>query len=316
MIGKGIRIISTGAVHPGKKVTNDDLSQIVDTSDEWIFSRTGIKSRFFCDTQNDESCLSMALGAASKALLRSGISKDEIGCCICATISGDYATPSVACLVQEALSLPEDIPVLDINAACSGFIYGLEVARNFLNNSSKKYGLVIGSEQLSRLLDMTDRSTCVLFGDGSGAAVIELDDNAPYESFLGARGGKAIFCNGAGTSKNYINMDGTAVFKFAVTSIPLCINTLLERSNLSLDDIDLVVCHQANSRIIDHCVKKLKAPSEKFYKDMDHFGNTSAASIPLALNELYEEERLVPGTKLLLVGFGSGLTWGGALITV
>lgn len=310
---KGIEIISTGSSIPVKKVTNNDMSVLVDTSDEWIYSRTGIHSRHFCS--EGESCQSLAIGAASEALAGSGLAAEDIGCVIVATMSGNYATPSISCMIQQALSLPEDIPVVDINAACSGFIYGLEIARGFLSASTHKYGLIIGCEQLSRLLDMTDRSTCVLFGDGAGAAVIRFGNVTCYESYLGARGGTEIICNGAGYDQSFIKMDGTAVFKFAVTAIPKCINRLFNDSGMSFEDIDSVVCHQANSRIIDHCIRSMKAPADKFYKDMEHFGNTSAASIPLALDEMNKDGLLHKGSRLLLVGFGSGLTYGGAIIS-
>ena len=312
---QGIKILSVAGCHPHKKVTNDDMSKIVETDDEWISTRTGIRSRYFCE--EGESCVSMAIEVSTKALERSGISKDEIGCVICATISGDYATPSVSCLVQQALELPEDIPVLDVNAACSGFIYALCVARGLLEGSGKKYGLVIGMEQLSRLLDMTDRTTCVLFGDGGGAAIIERDGETLFRQVLGARGGKEISCHGAGNGESFVKMDGKAVFRFAVWAMPKCIDELLsidDGQDVTLSDIDHVVCHQANSRIIDHVVKKSKEDPSKFYKNLDHFGNTSAGSIPLALSELYEDGKLKKGDRLILVGFGAGLTWGGVMI--
>jgi len=310
---KGLKILSTGSAIPSRLVTNDDMALTVDTSDEWIFTRTGIHSRYFC--AEGESTNSLALDAARKAIEASGIDKKDIGCVVCATITSDYATPSCACLVQASLGLMEDIPVLDVNAACSGFLYGLEVCRGLLNSTGGKYGLVIGAEQLSRILDMNDRSTCVLFGDGAGAVVVEASEDALYDSVLGARGGHQISCKGVGSDKSFVEMDGKEVFKFAVEALPKCIFKLEERQNFTLDDINHVICHQANSRIIDHCVKKLKADPSKFYKDMDHFGNTSAASIPLALAELDEKGLINKGDKLLLVGFGSGLTWAGTLIT-
>ena len=212
---QGIKILSVAGCHPKKKVTNDDMAKIVETDDEWISTRTGIRSRYFCE--DDESCVSMAIEASGTALQRSGISKEDIGCVICATLSGDYATPSVSCMVQPALSLPEDIPVLDVNAACSGFIYALCVARGLLEASGKTYGLVIGMEELSRLLDMTDRTTCVLFGDGAGAAVIRRSDEKIYASTLGARGGYEIMAEGAGKKPSNLRMEGNEVFKFATT---------------------------------------------------------------------------------------------------
>ncbi|MCR4902337.1 MAG: ketoacyl-ACP synthase III [Butyrivibrio sp.] len=310
---KGLKIISTGSAIPSRNVTNDDLAQVVETNDEWIFTRTGIHSRYFCN--EEESTLTLATDAARKAIENSGINKDDIGCIICATLSGDYASPSLSCMVQACLSLPQDIPVLDVNAACSGFLYGLEVCRGMLNATEGKYGLVIGAEQLSRILDMQDRSTCVLFGDGAGAVIVEAAQDAYYDSVLGAKGGKQILINGIGNKAQYIEMDGKEVFKFAVDALPKCIRKLQEKQTFTLDDIDHVICHQANSRIIDHCIKKLKADPDKFYKNMDHFGNTSAASIPLALAEMDEKNMIKSGDKLLLIGFGGGLTWAGTLIT-
>ena len=312
---QGIKILSIAGCHPSKEVSNDDLAKIVETDDEWITTRTGIHSRYFCE--GDESCVSMAINASRKALERSGISKNELGCVICATISGDYITPSVSCMVQKALELPEDIPVLDVNAACSGFIYALCVARGLLEASEGKYGLIIGMEQLSNLMDMTDRTTCVLFGDGGGAAIIKRDGDTLFRQVLGAKGGNEISILGAGRGDSFIKMDGKAVFRFAVWAMPKCIDELLlikDDHELSLSDIDHVVCHQANARIIDHVVKKSKEDPSKFYKNLDHFGNTSSGSIPLALAELYEDGRLKKGDKLILVGFGAGLTWGGVML--
>ncbi len=297
---------------PGKVVTNDDLSKIVETNDEWISTRTGIKERRFCT--EEESAYTLAIEAARNAIEAAGIKKEELSCVVCATVSARFITPSLSCIVQKELELPEDIPVLDVNAACSGFIYGLEVARGLLNGNQGKYGLVIGCEELSRLMDMTDRSTCVLFGDGAGAAVIKLVESGPYETVLGARGGYEITVEGAGPEVSHIKMDGKNVFKFAVDAIPKCLNSLLDKSELSLDDIDQVICHQANARILDHCVKKLKADPSKFYKNMDKYGNTSAASVPMALCELVNMGAVKAGDTLIMVGFGGGLTWAGALL--
>lgn len=308
---KGLQLIATGGALPSRIVTNDDLSRLVDTSDEWIVSRSGIRERHFC--AEGESAATLAVAAARQALERSGLAPADIGCCLCATLSADYATPSLACLVQAALALPEDIPVLDVNAACSGFVYGMAVTRGLLAGAGGRYALVVGCEQLSRLLDMTDRSTCVLFGDGAGAAIFERTD-APFAALLGARGDKAILAEGPGPAPARIQMDGRAVFRFAVEAIPKCIDGVLAQAGRTLDEVDWVVCHQANERIIDHCVKKLGAPEDKFFKNLAHTGNTSAASIPLALNELYESGRLLPGQTLLCAGFGGGLTWAGALL--
>ena len=310
----GLKLLATGRCLPKTAVSNEEMSRWVDTSDEWIASRTGIRQRYFCG--EGETALTLAAGAARQALERSGIDPADLGCVLCATVSPDYATPSLACLVQAELGLPEDIPVLDVNAACSGFLYAVAAARGFLAQSGRPYALVIGCEVLSRLMDMTDRSTCVLFGDGAGAAVFEAVPDVLFASLQGARGGRAILANGPGPLAPQLTMDGRAVFRFAVEAIPRCINGILAQTHLTLDDIDWVVCHQANERILDHCIKKLHAPAEKFYKNMARYGNTSAASIPIALDEMNGQGLLKPGQKLLCVGFGGGLTWAAALFTL
>ena len=310
---KGFQLLATGGALPGRTVTNDDLSRMVDTSDDWITSRTGIRTRHWCT--EGESAATLAIAAAKQALARSGLAPADIACCICATLSAPDATPSVACQVQAALGLPETCPALDINAACSGFLYGTAVARGLLATLGGQYALVIGTEALSRLMDPADRSTCVLFGDGAGAAIFELAaDPTPFAVMLGARGDAAIHAGGpsrAGSAP--ITMDGRAVFRFAVDALPKCLHAVLDETQLTLDDLSWVVCHQANSRIIDHCVKALQADPAKFYKNMDRHGNTSAASIPVALNELAESGQLQPGQLLACIGFGGGLTWGGAI---
>ena len=310
---KGFQLLATGGALPGRTVTNDDLSRMVDTSDDWITSRTGIRTRHWCT--EGESAATLAIAAAKQALARSGLAPADIACCICATLSAPDATPSVACQVQAALGLPETCPALDINAACSGFLYGTAVARGLLATLGGQYALVIGTEALSHLMDPADRSTCVLFGDGAGAAIFELAaDPTPFAVMLGARGDAAIHAGGpsrAGSAP--ITMDGRAVFRFAVDALPKCLHAVLDETQLTLDDLSWVVCHQANSRIIDHCVKALQADPAKFYKNMDRHGNTSAASIPVALNELAESGQLQPGQLLACIGFGGGLTWGGAI---
>ena len=311
---KGFQLLATGGALPGRTVTNDDLSRMVDTSDDWITSRTGIRTRHWCT--EGESAATLAIAAAKQALARSGLAPADIACCICATLSAPDATPSVACQVQAALGLPETCPALDINAACSGFLYGTTVARGLLATLGGQYALVIGCEALSRLMDPADRSTCVLFGDGAGAAIFELAaDPTPFAVMLGARGDAAIHAGGpsrAGSAP--ITMDGRAVFRFAVDALPKCLHAVLDETQLTLDDLSWVVCHQANSRIIDHCVKALQADPAKFYKNMDRHGNTSAASIPVALNELAESGQLQPGQLLACIGFGGGLTWGGMIV--
>ncbi|MCR5641023.1 MAG: beta-ketoacyl-ACP synthase 3 [Lachnospiraceae bacterium] len=310
-----LKLIACGMGLPKKVVTNEDMAKTVDTSDEWIYTRTGIRARRFCD--EGESNFTMALEAAKNAIAAAGITPDEIGCVVCATFTPDYLTPSLACLLQLHLGLSEDIPALDVNSACTGFIYATTVARGFLDQSDREYALVLGVEQLSRVVDMTDRATCVLFGDGGAAAIYKKSESAAFDSFLGAKGSTEITCGGISREivPSPLWMNGKEVFRFAVGAMYRCITDLMERNQLTWEDVDHVVCHQANARIIDRCIHKLKAPEEKFYKNMDHLGNTSAASIPLAIAELEEAGRIKAGDKLLLIGFGGGLTWGGALIT-
>ena len=284
---KGLQLLATGGALPGRVVTNEDLSRQVDTSDEWITTRTGIRQRYYCTESEDAATL--AIAAARQALARSGLAASEIACCVAATLSAPTATPSVACRVQAALGLPENRPAFDVNAACSGFIYAIAAAHGLLNTLGGRYALVIGCEALSRMVDPTDRTTCVLFGDGAGAAILELAEGVPFAVTLGARGSEAIRVGGpAACDTAPITMDGKAVFRFAVETMPRCLQTVLERSQKTLADLDWVVCHQANSRIIDHCIKHLHAEPSKFYKNMDRHGNTSAASIPIALHEMVD----------------------------
>ena len=309
----GIKLLSTGSALPRRAVTNDDMARIVDTNDEWIATRTGIRSRYHCT--EGESHTSLCLAAAKQALERAGIGPEQIGVCIVATLSQDFLTPAAACILQRELGFPEDTVCFDLNAACSGFVYGLHTAECLLSAAGRKYGLVVGVEALSRITDFTDRSTCVLFGDGAAAAVIRLTDDAPYACVLGARGDTQILrAGGAGEMDRFIHMDGPAVFRFAVDAVPKCIDAVLAQAGMTLSQVDHVICHQANSRIIDYVVRKLKAPPEKFYKNMDRYGNTSAASIPIALDELLEKGLARQGQIALCVGFGAGLTWGGALL--
>ena len=311
---KGLQLLATGGALPNRVVTNEDLRRQVDTSDEWITTRTGICQRYYC-TENEDAA-TLAITAARQALTRSGLAASDIACCVVATLSAPTATPSIACRVQAALGLPENRPAFDVNAACSGFIYAAATAHGLLSTLGGRYALVIGCEALSRMVDPTDRTTCVLFGDGAGAAVFELAENAPFAVTLGARGSEAIRAGGpAACDTAPITMDGKAVFRFAVDALPKSLNKVLAETGLTLDDLDWVVCHQANSRIIDHCIKHLNADPAKFYKNMDRHGNTSAASIPVALNELAEAGKLTPGQRVACIGFGGGLTWGGMILT-
>ncbi len=311
----GIKIRGTGRCVPEQVVSNDDIAQRVDTSDEWISSRTGIQRRRHC---NGESHTQLCVNAARAALERAGAAPEEIGVCIVATLSPDTTVPASACLVQQALGLPEDTLCFDLNAACTGFLFALHTMECLLNASQRKLGLVIGAEYLSRLIDWTDRGTCILFGDGAGAAVVECREGWPsIGAVTGVRGDSDLLrVAGPGADEPpLIRMDGTKVFKFAVETVPRCIDQVLEKNRLAPEDIDFFVFHQANARIIDLAVRKYRIPPEKYYKNIQEYGNTSAASIPLVLSELQDQGRLGSGSRVLAVGFGGGLTWGGAVIS-
>ncbi|HJD21049.1 MAG TPA: ketoacyl-ACP synthase III [Candidatus Gemmiger faecigallinarum] len=310
----GLKMIGIGRALPSRCVTNDDLSKIVETSDAWISERTGIRQRYYCG--EGESTNTLIISAARQAVANAGLKPEDIDCVIVATVSSDYASPSVACLLQAELGIRENIPVMDINAACAGFLYGTATASGMLQVYGGRYALVVGGEQLSRLMDMTDRSTCVLFGDAAGAAVYERDETTDLCVDLGSRGNLEIEIQGcARPEPSRIKMNGNAVFRFAVGVIPSSLNRVMEKAGLTLDEIDWVVCHQANARIIDHCAKKMGS-AEKFYKNIDRYGNTSAASVPLALYDMWQEGLLKNGQKVLAVGFGGGLTWAGALLNL
>ena len=331
-----MKLIGLGAAYPGQLVTNDDLSLEMDTSDAWIYPRTGIHARRFCTAE--ESAVTLAIAAAGKALVEAesqGVPASDIGAIVVASMSADLATPSIAAILQRELRLPE-VPALDINAACSGFIYGLEVARSLAAVSGRRYALVVGTEQLSRLLSMEDRSTAILFGDGAGAAVIECtetagnrEEAAPYVRLFGSRGSDVILAPGVYTGAyeareetnaetvciDHMLMDGKEVFMFACDIIPRIIGGLLEQSGETMEDIDHVVCHQANARIIRHVYRAMHWPAEKFFMNMEKLGNTSAASIPTALYDMQQQGRLQRGERLILAGFGGGLTWGGCILS-
>lgn len=305
------KFLATGRCLPRRVVTNEELSRRVDTNDEWVFSRTGIHQRRFCD---GESGLDLALGSARQALERAELGPEDVGVCLVATFTPDYASPSMACLVQKELGLREDTLCFDLNAACAGFLYGMKTAHALLSGAPRPYALLIGCEVISRVMDMTDRNTCVLFGDGAGAAVLRRDEEASWHTVFGSRGDpESIRVQGPGPVPSAVHMEGKAVFRFAVEVVEQSIRQLLAEEGCAVNDLDLVVCHQANARIIDHVAKKLKAREGLFYKNMDRYGNTSAASIPIALDELAEQGILKAGMRVLTVGFGGGLTWAGAL---
>lgn len=309
----GLKLLGTGYALPTRVLDNDAMTAYVETSDEWITTRTGIRQRYFCG--EGESTTTLAIEAARKALDDSGLDKSEIGCVIVATSSGEYVMPSTACLVHKALALREDIPVFDLGAACAGFLYAVDAARAMLLAHGGRAALVIGAEQMSQLLDMADRNTCVLFGDAAGAAVFALDEDAEYAYVCGTRGDMAIQVGGPRRTLP-MTMEGQNVFRFAVSTIPATVEELLEKTGKTLDEVDWVICHQANQRIIDASVRRLGVPAEKFYKNLDRYANTSAASIPLALAEMKESGKLKSGQRVILVGFGGGLTWAGVMLRV
>jgi 3-oxoacyl-[acyl-carrier-protein] synthase-3 len=312
----GITIYGTGSAVPENCLTNQDLTQMVDTSDEWITSRTGIKNRYI---SKSETTTSLATEAGKKALENSGIDPNEIGLLIVATFTPDNFTPSVACMVQRGLGL-NHIPMMafDINAACSGFIYALTAASAMLAAMPNcKYGLVIGSEVVSRVIDYKDRGTCILFGDGAGAVIVGRRENSRLLSYLDSKGDDDILCaknaEGLKGSPKPLSMNGREVYQFAVEIIPESINSVLDRSGCSLKDVRYVICHQANERIIAAAENRLGAQPGQFVRNIEKYGNTSAASIPILLDELNRDNKLNRGDKIILVGFGGGLTWGAVM---
>ncbi len=307
MKNNGLEIVSIGSYVPENVMTNADFEKIVDTSHQWIVERTGIHERRIA---RDEDCIDLGYNAAIDAITDK-IDTSKIGVIIVATMTPTRNTPSSACMIQKRLGLEnQQVMAFDINSACSGFVYALEIARSLLQNMPEDiHALVIGSEVLSKLLDFNDRTTCVLFGDGAGAVVCKKSDQIFY-SYQDASGDKDVLYT---DENNYLQMRGTDVFKFAIRTIPKSINNVLEQSGLQLDDIDYFVCHQANERIISHVYKKMKVDASKFYMNLQTLGNTSAASIPLALAQMNQEGLLKKGNKIICVGFGAGLTWGATL---
>ncbi len=310
----GIKIKGMGRCVPQRVVTNEDMAKIVDTTDQWITSRTGIRHRRHCVSETHGS---LCAGAARAALDRAGVSPEEIGACVVATVTADTLVPSAACVLQRELGLPSDIPCFDLSAACTGFLFALHTMECLLNASPRKYGLVVGAETLSRVTNWDDRGTCILFGDGAGAAVVECREGWPsIGAELGCHGdGQLLRLPGVEAGeRSLISMEGTRVFKFALEAVPWCVDRVLERTGYAIEDVDFFVFHQANARIIDLAARKYRIPPEKYYKNIAEYGNTSAASIPLVLSELEDMGRVGPGSRTLVVGFGGGLTWGGAMV--
>lgn len=313
-------ILGTGSALPAKVVTNDDLSQLVETSDEWIRTRTGIAERRIC---TDESLTDLAVQAARKALEDAGCHAEELDLILCATISGDYATPSMACVIQ--MQLGATCPAFDLNAACSGFLYGLDVADAYFTRRPQQKILLVAAEAMSRLVDWTDRGTCVLFGDGAGAVVLGPgDDLLAIET--GAKGtiNPLYAANGWGNSPfraestqpagNYLHMDGQEVFRFAVTAMVQTVDRVLAQCGKTREDVTYVVPHQANIRIIDAAMQRLKMPKEKCLTNIEKRGNSSAACVAILLDEASRAGRFKQGDLLALTAFGGGLTTGACIL--
>lgn len=316
-----IRIMGTGSCLAKKVVSNDELARYVDTSDEWITSRTGIRNRRIAI---DETTTSMAAEAAKNALTMAGKAAADVELIIVATVTPDYYTPSVACQVQAELGA-DKATAFDINAACSGFVFALNVAKMYIETGFCKNALVIGAETLSKILDWNDRGTCVLFGDGAGAAYIEESDMGIISIVQGSIGKKGMVLNCADRKTNnilvnepvetdYLHMDGQEVYKFAVRQCPKCLMEALDKAGMTAEDIDYFVLHQANIRIIESVAKRLKAPMEKFPMTLDYTGNMSAASVPVMLDQLVREGELKRGDKIAMSAFGAGLTYGAAVL--
>jgi len=324
------RIIGTGSYVPPDILTNDNLSEMVDTSDEWIRTRTGICNRHIAKDMDNAD---MAYNAARNAVEDARIEASKIGLIIVATSTPDYAFPNQSSLVQAKLKAVNAM-CFDVSAACSGFITALDIAASMLKAGSYKYALVIGSEKMSEIVNWKDRSVCVLFGDGAGAVVLKAVDNNT-EDVTGALVGHErgiidsnIYNDGTGASvltggrrfsdscstDIFIHMDGQEVFKFAVKSVPTAIETLLHNNNMDINEVDKFILHQANVRIIESVAKRLKADKDKFPVNLNEYGNTSSASIPILLDELNRNGSLKQGEKLVLAGFGAGLSWGSILL--
>jgi len=322
----GVRIKGLGFYVPGKRLTNFDLEKMVDTSDEWIRTRTGIQERRIAG--NDEATSDLAYQAAVQALQRAQLKPEELDMIIVTTATPDYLFPATACIVQSKLNA-QNAACFDVEAACPGFIYGLEIARGFLELPRYRKVLVIGAETLSRLVDWEDRNTCVLFGDGAGAAVLEKDttDHGIISSYLKGNGalGQLLILPAGGSRRpatrdtvqqreHYIKMQGREVFKYAVTGMQEAALKTLESANIKPEDISWLVPHQANIRIIEATRERLGIPEHKVYVNISKYGNTSAASIPIALTEMVEEGKIKEGDLVLLVSFGAGFIYGGMLI--
>lgn len=316
------RICGTGSALPHLLVTNDDLSKIMDTSDEWISSRTGIKTRHLA---TEETTTGLAVEAAKKALENAGITAEELDLIIAASVTTDYLFPTLSCEVQGAIGAV-NAAAFDLSAGCSGFLFSLATAQAYIQSGICKKALLIGAEVLSKIMDWEDRSTCVLFGDGAGAAVVCADEEGIRSIIKGSDGAKGMALNCKNRPVNnpykknqaelsYTYMNGQEVYKFAVRTVPQCIEEVLQNAQMKAEDVDYFVVHQANIRIIEAVAKRLKQPMEKFPVNLTECGNISAASVPILLDMVNRRGMIHRGDKIVLAGFGAGLTWGAAVLT-
>ncbi len=316
-------IIGTGTYVPEKIVDNHMLSKLVETSDEWIRTRTGIKERRISTGENTSD---LALKASEAALENAGISPADLDMIILSTLTPDYFTPATACLVQRRLGA-ENAAAFDVSAACSGFLYGLDVADSFIKAGKAKKILVVSSEVMSKVIDWKDRNTCVLFGDGAGAVVLNSSaEHGIINTVTGSKGdieGNLVsksrnvvnpFMEIPENGENYLSMNGKEIFKFATRIMRKALEDVLYGTGVELNGVKYIVPHQANDRMFEYVAGKMKFEKEKFYVNLERFGNTSSASIPIALDEMAKKGLLSKGDKLIFVGFGGGLTWGAALV--
>ncbi|MCX5905146.1 MAG: ketoacyl-ACP synthase III [Proteobacteria bacterium] len=320
------RIIGTGSYTPRKILSNNDLARLVDTSDEWIMTRTGIKERHVAG--DGEATSTFAYQAALKALEMAGITAGDLDMIIVATVTPDMLTPSVACLLQHKLEAYQ-AAAFDISAGCTGFLYALSTADSFIRAGNCSKVLVVGAESLSKITDYTDRTTCILFGDGAGAVVLsrEQGQQGILSTLLYADGSCSdlLYMPGGGSAHpaspetiakryHYLKMDGNKVFKRAVKALEDCVTQILEKNKITGDQIALLISHQANLRIIQAIAKRLELPKEKVFVNIQKYGNTSSASVPIALDEANRQNRIKKNDLLLMNAFGAGFTWGSALV--
>lgn len=314
-------IIGTGSFLPQTIIDNNELAKMVKTNDEWIREHTGIVERHIAEL---ETTSEMATEAALAAIDNAGIDPKDIDLIILATLSPERATPSMSCIVQDKIGA-SNATCFDLNAACSGFVYALQTADAYIRSGFAKTALIIGAETLSKMVDWTDRSTCILFADGAGAAIVTERENGILSSVTRSDGSKGMslkckerstrnFLNKKTEDKHYIRMIGPDIFKFAVRKVPACIDLLLERADVKKEEVTYFVLHQANSRILESVARKMDVPIDKFPMNVEHCGNTSSASIPILLDEMNRDGMLQSGDLIVLCGFGGGLTWGAQLL--